>query len=387
MNNIIKFTMTAGVLALMGCSDSNVSGAAIEGNALAQNSSSSSGIVNSSESKNPNGNISFDTPPTGRVKVTGGEVVVYSKSAGVKSSCELNNKRYNSSVQFYLDGVAERHIWLSGLRDKCETILDSFKKTCESDISTISSDGSTIIESKEVTCNESGSAYAYCDVAHGLDVVKSCTEGNPSYCTSVVVDTTYFSNFVSDFTKESDDICNSIYADLTLDNYSKQFTENLDELSFDGHVLAYNGGGIGASVITASDSIPHIKEMSPQEVLESFPNTVQYVGNRLFSENCKLYSVFLGTKINYKGFVLNKVSKDSIEIIEVVPGGNCSNEGLSFLRKVEFLVKDCDGLISGNTETIIHRYTSSIWKCGEYGYPSDDDLEPRGEWFHQDFLK
>ncbi|WP_295051470.1 hypothetical protein [uncultured Fibrobacter sp.] len=41
MNNVIKFTMAAGVLALLGCTDSNVSGAAIEGNAVAQNSSSS----------------------------------------------------------------------------------------------------------------------------------------------------------------------------------------------------------------------------------------------------------------------------------------------------------------------------------------------------------
>ena len=388
MNNVIKFTMAAGVLALMGCTDSNVSGAAIEGNALAQNSSSSSDVVSSSGVQIPNGKISFDTPPTARVKVMGGEVMEYWYSAGVSSHCEINNKHYNSHVQFGLDGVASRDILLSDLGDKCEPILDSFKKTCETAVTAIVSD-SVIFDPNlnDITCDGSKSIYIYCYIMHGVETVQSCTDGNPSYCTSVVVDTTFFKDFVSDFTKETDVICNSLYADMTLDNYSKQFTENVDELSFDDHVLAFNGGGIGAYYISAPDSITHIKEISPQEVLESFPNTVQYVGNGLFSENCKLYSVSLGINSYYYGFVLNKVSKDSMEITKIAPSGNCECGNTDLLRKVEFLVKDCDGLIDENTEITINSYTSSIWKCGENGYPSDDDVEQRGEWFHPDFVK
>ena len=387
MNNVIKFTMAAGVLALMGCSETNVSGAAIEGNALAQNSSSSSDVVSSSGVQIPKGKISFDTPPTARVKVMGGEVMEYWYSAGVSSHCEINNKHYNSHVQFGLDGVASRDILLSGLGDKCEPILDSFKKTCETAVTAIISSPDTILfepNLNDITCDGSKSIYIYCYIMHGVETVQSCTDGNPSYCTSVVVDTTFFKNFVSDFTKETDDVCNSIYADVTLDNYSKQFTENDDELSFDNHVLAFSGGGNGAWVIKASDSIPHIKEISTQEVLQSFPNTVQYVGNGLFSENCKLYSVSLGINSYYYGFVLNKVTKDSIEITKIAPGGNCEYGNTDFLRKVEFLVKDCDGLIDENTEITINSYTSSIWKCGENGYPSDDVIEQRGEWYRAD---
>ena len=134
MNNVIKFTMAAGVLALVGCTDSNVSGAAIEGNALAQNSSSSSDVANSSESNVPSGAITFDTQPTARVKVMGGEVMEYWYSAGVSSHCDINNKHYSSHVQFSLDSVAHRDISLSGLGDKCEPILKAFLKTCESDV-------------------------------------------------------------------------------------------------------------------------------------------------------------------------------------------------------------------------------------------------------------
>lgn len=390
MNNVIKFTMAAGVLALMGCTDNNVSGAAIEGNAVAQNSSSSSDVVSSSGVQIPNGKISFDTQPTARVKVMGGEVMEYWYSAGVSSHCEINNKHYNSHVQFGLDGVASRDILLSGLGDKCEPILDSFKKTCETAVTAIISSPDTILfepNLNDITCDGSKSIYIYCYIMHGVETVQSCTDGNPSYCTSVVVDTTFFKNFVSDFTKETDDVCNSIYADETLDNYSKQFTENNDELSFDDHVLAFNGDGIGAYYISAPDSITHIKEISPQEVLESFPNTAQYVGNSLFSENCKLYSVSLGINSDYYGFILNKVSKDSIEITKIAPSGNCTYGKSDFLRKAEFFVQDCDGLIDENTEITINSYTSSIWKCGENGYPSDDVIEQRGEWFHPDFVK
>ena len=60
MNNVIKFTMAAGVLALMGCTDNNVSGAAIEGNAVAQNSSSSDGASNSSSSSAENVKVDID---------------------------------------------------------------------------------------------------------------------------------------------------------------------------------------------------------------------------------------------------------------------------------------------------------------------------------------
>lgn len=391
MNNVLKFTMAAGILALMGCSETNVSGAAIEGNALAQNSSSSSDVVSSSGGQIPNGKISFDTPPTARVKVTGGDVIVYKQSAGAHSYCDVNNKHYSSHVQFSLDSVAHRDISLSGLGDKCEPILKAFLKTCESDVFVLNSSGLFYYDSpnlNDITCEDSEDHISiYCAVMHGIETYESCTDGNPSYCTSVVVDTAFFNNFVSDLTKETDDICNSLYADMTLDNYSKQFTENVDELAFDDHVLAFNGGGIGACYISAPDSITHIKEISPQEVLESFPNTVQYVGNSLFSENCKLYSVSLGINSYYYGFILNKVSKDSIEITKIAPSGNCTYGKSDFLRKAEFLVQDCDGLIDENAETIIHNYTSSIWACGEYGYPSDDDSEPRGEWFHPDFVK
>lgn len=389
MNNIIKFTMAAGVLALVGCSETNVSGAAIEGNALAQNSSSSSDVVSSSGVQIPNGKISFDTPPTARVKVMGGDVLVYKQSAGARSQCNVNNKHYSSHVKFGLDSVAYRDISLSGLGDKCEPILNASLKICESDVFVLTPSGLFYYGSpnlNDITCEDSeDDIFIYCAVMHGIETYESCTDGNPSYCTSVVVDTAFFNNFVSDLTKETDDICNSLYADMTLDNYSKQFTENVDELSFDDHVLAFNGGG--AIYISAPDSITHIKEISPQEVLESFPNTVQYVGNSLFSENCKLYSVSLGINSYYYGFVLNKVSKDSIEITKIAPSGNCTYGKSDFLRKAEFLVQDCDGLIDENAETIIHNYTSSIWKCGEYGYPSGDDSEPHGEWFHPDFVK
>jgi hypothetical protein len=388
MNNIIKFTMAAGVLALVGCSETNVSGAAIEGNALAQNSSSSSDVVSSSGVQIPNGKISFDTPPTARVKVTGGDVLVYKQSAGARSQCDVNNKHYSSHVQFSLDSVAHRDISLSGLGDKCEPILEAFLKTCESNVFVLNSSGLFYYDYpnlNDITCENTKDIFIVCDAMHGIETYESCTDGNPSYCTSVVVDTAFFNNFVSDLTKETDDICNSLYADMTLDNYSKQFTENVDELSFDDHVLAFNGGG--AIYISAPDSITHIKEISPQEVLESFPKTVQYVGNSLFSENCKLYSVSLGINSYYYGFILNKVSKDSIEITKIAPSGNCTYGKSDFLRKAEFLVQDCDGLIDENAETIIHNYTSSIWKCGEYGYPSGDDSEPHGEWFHPDFVK
>ena len=97
MNNIIKFTMAAGVLALMGCSDSNVSGAAIEDNAVAQNSSSSK-ANGSSNSMNGPSQIVFSTKATKVMNVDNVDISVYGEENGAEAGCTADEKSFEAKL-------------------------------------------------------------------------------------------------------------------------------------------------------------------------------------------------------------------------------------------------------------------------------------------------
>ena len=205
----------------------------------------------------------------------------------------------------------------------------------------------------------------------------------------------------------------------TLENYVKQFTDDPNELSFDSHVLAYNGNFPRIVVpqdsedanpnIIFIDSSP-IKEISTSEVAKYFPNTAEVAGNRLNQENCKLYIVQTDDANQPTGHVLTKVSQGNVEVTEVVRGGTYVVTNAYF--PVGFLVQDCEGLIDRNSEITHKSFISRTW-CGDlmktreemmvggpldlnqgYTKPNPDcaanahtDANAYDEWFRTDLLQ
>ena len=157
----------------------------------------------------------------------------------------------------------------------------------------------------------------------------------------------------------------------SLENYVEQFTDDPNELSFDSHVLAYNGNFPGIVVpqdsseanpnIIVLDSWP-IKEISTSEVAKYFPGTAEVAGNRLNQENCKLYIVQTNDAAQPSGHVLTKISQGQLEVTEVVRGGSYAVTNAYFA--VGFLVQDCEGLIDKNSKITHKGFTSRTW-CGD----------------------
>ena len=205
----------------------------------------------------------------------------------------------------------------------------------------------------------------------------------------------------------------------SLENYVKQFTDDPNELSFDSHVLAYNGSFPRIIVpqdsedanpnIIFIDSSP-IKEISVSEVAKYFPNTAEVAGNRLNQENCKLYIVQTNDANQPTGHVLTKVSQGNVEVTDVFRGGTYAVTNAYF--PVAFLVQDCEGLIDRNSEITHKSFISRTW-CGDlmksreemmvggpldlnqgYTKPNPDcaanahtDANAYGEWFRTDLLQ
>ena len=213
MNNVIKFTMAAGVLALLGCTDSNVSGAAIEGNAVAENSSSSDGASNSSSSVVSSSSVSssgsnvgeyfieFATKPTQVMALTHGEASVYGEEFGAEAQCSAGYRSYLARFNVDYAHMFVKSMMISGFDDACDSIYDKFKNSCASGI---------IVDSErhpESACNK-GRFKAFCYLSK-TDSVTVCSNGQDCETKGPVAEVV-FDSIVTDFLRESREACDNI---------------------------------------------------------------------------------------------------------------------------------------------------------------------------------
>ena len=217
MNNVIKFTMVASVLALMGCTDNNVSGAAIEDNAVAQNSSSSDGASNSSSSVVSSSSVSssgsnvgeyfieFATKPTQVMALTHGEASVYGEELGAEAQCSAAYRSYLARFNVDYAHMFVKSMMISGFDDACDSIYDKFKNSCASGI---------IVDSErhpESACNKGG-FKAFCYLSK-TDSVTVCSNGQDCETKGPIAEVV-FDSIVTDFLRESREACDNIAVGL-----------------------------------------------------------------------------------------------------------------------------------------------------------------------------
>ena len=202
MNNIIKFTMAAGVLALMGCTDDNVSGAAIESNAIAENSSSSV-ANNSSASMNVPVRIAFSTKATEVMNVDNADISVYGEENGAEAACTADEKSYEAKLKVN-EGLVENSIEMKNFGSSCDSVLAEFVASCESMAFIYNGNNKT------ESCDENGNVTAYCfdDRAVGMTI---CTNNVPGTCSTKPAEASVdFNELFKDFSKFSGNVCNAI---------------------------------------------------------------------------------------------------------------------------------------------------------------------------------
>ena len=204
MNNAIKLTIAAGILAMMGCSDDTVSGAAIEPSTVAHNSSSSvmsssSVETNLSSSYVPSYSIDFTTKPTQVLALTRGEVSVYGEEYGAEASCSAYNRGFMARFSVAHAHMFEKSMMITNFGDACDSVYNVFKKSCASGI---------VVDSPEGACNNGGTFKAFCYLSK-TDTVTVCSDG--INCESKgPVSEAVFDSIVTEFSRESAEICDNI---------------------------------------------------------------------------------------------------------------------------------------------------------------------------------
>lgn len=413
MNNIIKLSMVVGAFTMVGCSDNNISGAAIEGNAVAQNSSSSDGASNSSSSsaENVKIDIDFSSKVTSSVALKRISISVYGEE-GTSASCSAGEKSYAAKMKVS-EGIVEQFMELKNFGSACDSVLNAFVASCPVKASVYNE------TNYKKSCDEKGSVIALCHDARAVPLTV-CTNTVPGSCTTIPADSTVdFNEILNDFVTSSDNMCNALHGEggddvvadsisFTLDEYTAQFTDNPEELSFDSHVLAYNGqipfeaifvtdGNVAMMTIPSSQST--IMEVQASEIPRFFPKMSSVAKDKLQKDGCKTYVVTDIDAGQPTGHVLTSVSNGTLEITSVIQGGLFATTNDYF--PVAFLVQDCDGLIDENSTVTSKLYTSKTWCNPEMMSSDHKETVPNpdckagastyvsayGEWLRTDFVK
>lgn len=410
MFNKTKITISVGAfaLALLGaCSDDkSVAGATVDPDVLAEK-------------------INFSLNPSSTIALKNGSITVYDEENGASGLCATEGMSYASKIQVRegenLDVVTS--LEYKGESDVCEELYKEFKDECESkkgDFKEKENDckrGDFYIWCQS-TGNESDSVKSVLDgfIAKMSDDCAELTEGAESlygeYTTPSstskddgdVVPASNSSTDPVDIPPEDIDKYTQYPSDMgdsgvdvpstgkfvgTLDQYTAQFTGDPAELSFDSHVLAYNGqvptkcraldSGIDDLDVNSS-----IIKIGKEQIADCFPMTADAMELSDGVEGCDYYIVASPDGSQPTGHAITKVSKDEIEITGIHAGGMCMLSQAFF--DVIFLIEDCDNLISESTKTTSKNFTSETWACEEGSYSPAKSASAYGEWFRTDLI-
>lgn len=408
ITNKITISIGAFALTLLGaCSDDNsTAGATVDPDVLAEK-------------------INFSLNPSSTIALKNGSITVYDEENGASGLCATEGMSYASKIQVRegenLDVVTS--LEYKGESDVCENLYKEFKNECES--------RKGDFEERDKDCkkggfsiwcqydgDESDSTKSVLDgfIAKMSDDCNKLTEGAESlygeYTTPSstskddgdVVPASNSSTDPVDIPPEDIDKYTQYPSDMgdsgvdvpstgkfvgTLDQYTAQFTGDPAELSFDSHVLAYNGqvptkcraldSGIDDLDVNSS-----IIKIGKEQIADCFPMTADAMELSDGVEGCDYYIVASPDGSQPTGHAITKVSKDEIEITGIHAGGMCMLSQAFF--DVIFLIEDCNNLISESTKTTNKTFTSETWACEEGSYSPAKSASAYGEWFRADLI-
>jgi hypothetical protein len=339
-------------------------------------------------------------------------ISVYGEEDGTSASCSVGEKSYTAKMKVS-DGVVEQLMELKNFGSACDSVLNAFVSSCPVKASVYNE------TNYKKSCDEKGSVIALCHDARAVPLTV-CTNTVPGSCTTIPADSTVdFNEILNDFVTSSDNMCNALHGEggddvvadsisFTLDEYTAQFTDNPEELSFDSHVLAYNGqipfeaifvtdGNVAMMTIPSSQST--IMEVQASEIPRFFPKMSSVAKDKLQKAGCKTYVVTDIDAGQPTGHVLTSVSNGTLEITSVIQGGLFATTNDYF--PVAFLVQDCDGLIDENSTVTSKLYTSKTWCNPEMMSSDHKETVPNpdckagastyvsayGEWSRADLVK
>ena len=340
-----------------------------------------------------------------RTLLTGGELAVMNNGSGMRAECTADSSALAMTIQISEDVVIST-LNASGLGERCDSAFVEFKDSCNAkenskffSISNGCKDGSfdAACRTSEVDADSANMLIFYfsntaadrCSAisqnaqnSTGRFEIPSSSSTAGKSSSSISVPDTTIREVVSPI-----DTAVSIDSSRTLENYVMQFAASTEELSFDNHVIAYNGSpkmncidfAERATGVSTTDLIPNspFVPIEKDSIVQCFPMTANLLKEQNSEENCSYFMTFVSDGGQPTGHVLSSVANGELEFTSVKRSGMCPTSNMFFA--VFFLIEDCKNEIeSTEFQTTHKKFSSKIWSCEEGNY--NPDAFTYGEW-------
>lgn len=399
MNKKIIIPATS-IIALIACSESSkVSGGTIED----QNAISEAQV---SEWYN----FALDLKEAAFTAIDGGRIAVLDDGTGARAECTADSSTLSMTIQISGTTVIST-LKADGLNNSCDSIFTAFKDNCvdtpNSEFYSISKGckGGAFDAACRISAVASDSTNAmlkkFSDIAaeRCSEITKNAQVSTGIYETMSSGTTTPKSS--SSFTEQSSSSCENcettppdtaetIDSSRTLENYILQYAASEEELSFDSHVIAYNGsisndciksieGTTNIAINDLSEKLPLFIVFWPN-IKSCFPMTANLREESFTKKKCQ-YSMAIDYDVGQPtAHVLSRIGNDEVEFTGVKPSGDCYVSDA--IEPILFLIEDCEYEIQPDRPQITYKiFESKIWTCEEGSRSPSPRTTPYLEWF------
>lgn len=358
-------------------------------------------------------NYGLDLNEAAYAKIDGGRLAVLDDGSGARAECTADSASIAMTIQIS-GSVAVTTLKAEGLEQSCDSAFAEFKTNCDNKsnsefftlsegckegafdaacrVKAIESDSANILityfsaiatnrcfEMSRNAQNSTGRGVTPSSSSKVSESSSSSTAGGREPLSTI----------------SSSDTAVTIKYEQTLENYVLQYASSVDQLSFDEHVIAYNGLP-GMNCIDFVELILKVNTMelkSPlvkieeNDIPQCFPMTAKIMKNRLKEKNesCQYFITFVDGGGLLTGSVLSHVADGELEFTKVKPSGECVSTDDYF--SVFFLIEDCKNEIMSTEPQVTHKtYESEFWKCEDGNYSPSPKANPYGEWFRGSLL-
>ncbi|MCQ2108342.1 MAG: hypothetical protein MJZ05_06210 [Fibrobacter sp.] len=166
----------------------------------------------------------------------------------------------------------------------------------------------------------------------------------------------------------------------SLNEYTKQFTSDAQELFFDSSVLAYYGYGYSPTSVSDSYLMDGFYKLDKDSLNTVFPGIRERIAEKHEGKDCGYYLMVVGDGGQPTGYVVQSVQKDSVTLVPVVRSGEMCKYSSAY-KYLGMLIENCSGDDLSKASVSVKKYVSETWNCNDekssanaYGYWIREDL-------------
>lgn len=377
---------TLSLLALTACTDNNTAGNAIEPNAIAE------------------ATIDFQKIYTFSTEATASSLIqdivsvdTYEEENAASASCEAAEQKLTGVTRIQ-DGLITRAYSGRNLRVDVDNMVYMLKKTCAYTFDAANASIDSLITTAD------GFDFACVTTTDIMNIDEALFTFNDVMAVQCKVlknkvkqDSQDSANAVNTpaailLPRENPDTISIDTSSRTLSAYAAQLARP-EDLSFDSHVVAYNGSIPLLEESTEQETISYangqIRLISRDNIAKFYPLTDSIIDFSKRNISCKYYEVGASDYTQPTAHILTKVTRDTIETISIHRGYNNDKTLLpcmvtNSISFVTFLIEDCEGIINENT-VVSRRYAESgRWICGT---SNEYKVRAYGEWYNDSLLE